>query len=238
MTENVTASDSESPADWIRSQQELVTQITQADDTVSLKENEQEVSLINEVDEQEVPLDIASHQELSLDVGSAYSREEPVLNSDATEQDLSADAESAGTRPGDETISTTTSELTLETEGINYSGPLEVFHEDDGSISGAIFADEVSTHTTEERNTDEQFHWRDASAQVDESQQSVTEIEDSSWPSHDLQEAIDSWLDMPSGEVGASVMSHSLYFPDEDGAHSMEIRELFSRHAILQSHYY
>ncbi|KAH6791813.1 hypothetical protein C2S52_002290 [Perilla frutescens var. hirtella] len=53
------------------------------------------------------------------------------------------------------------------------------------------------------------------------------------WPSHDLQEAIDSWLDMPSSEAGESVREiETLYFPFDDNANSVELRELFSRRRV------
>lgn len=55
------------------------------------------------------------------------------------------------------------------------------------------------------------------------------------WPRHDLQEAIESWLDIPSDEAGEPVGEiDTFYFPyeDEDNVNSMELRELFSRYAI------
>lgn len=52
------------------------------------------------------------------------------------------------------------------------------------------------------------------------------------WPSHDLQEAIDSWLDMPSGEGASVERTDTYYFSDDDNVHSMELRELFSRFVL------
>ncbi|KAI3450643.1 hypothetical protein Pfo_007308 [Paulownia fortunei] len=272
MTGIHTASDLESAVDGNRSRQEFVIQVTEVEDPV----------LHNEGSEQEVSLDIdGSQQEAPLDVGSARSREEQVLDSEATEQEASTDAECAGSRHDEEINATVTNEMPLETEDINYSGPLEVFYEH------ASYVHEVAGHTTDlEGSTNEQFDWGDASAQVDEFQESATEIEESAWqqlpsvaftewvdgsreaiarswqessanqwfqetsdnnaveqdqmqeshddwPSHDLQEAIDSWLDMPTGEVGASVgRIRTIYFPDDDNAHSMELRELFSRRRV------
>lgn len=50
------------------------------------------------------------------------------------------------------------------------------------------------------------------------------------WPNHNFQEAVDSWLDMPTGEVSGSVgRMDTFYFPDHDNVQSMELMELFNR---------
>lgn len=50
------------------------------------------------------------------------------------------------------------------------------------------------------------------------------------WHRNDLQEASDSWLDVPSGEdVGSIGRVDTFYFPDDDNVYSMELRELLSR---------
>ncbi|XP_041993095.1 uncharacterized protein LOC121743792 isoform X1 [Salvia splendens] len=53
--------------------------------------------------------------------------------------------------------------------------------------------------------------------------------ESNDWPSHDFQVAIDSRLNTPYSEAGESVRGvDTTYFPDDDNANSMELRELFS----------
>ncbi|KAL0436362.1 UNVERIFIED_CONTAM: hypothetical protein Sradi_0344100 [Sesamum radiatum] len=282
-----TTPDSESVVDRNRSQQELVMQATELGNPVLHNDrNEQEVSMDNEGNEQEVSMNIERHQqEMSLDVESADSRQERTLNREATEQEPSADSEYAGSGHGEE-INATTNELPLETEDAENSGPHEILDEHYEPRNGASYVHDVAGHTTDlGGNTNEQFDGQDASARVDEFQESVLEFEASAWqqvtnvaftewvddsreetarswqessanqwlqgtsdyaveqdqmqeshedwPNHDLQEAIDSWLDMPSGEVGTSVRRMpTFYFPDDDNDHSMELRELFSRRRV------
>ncbi|XP_012838002.1 PREDICTED: uncharacterized protein LOC105958548 isoform X1 [Erythranthe guttata] len=172
-----------------------VIQVTQVDDPVSHEENEQQVSLDND----------DNGQDVSLDVGIAQNRDERVSDSELTQQ------ESSSTHVEDEIINAviTSESTTLETEDTD-----EV----------------ISVHIADvDRNIDERFDRQVDSAQVDEFQQnSVNDIEESQHD--DLQEAINSWLELPSGEAGASsITGPAFYFPDEDGAHGSEIRELFSR---------
>ncbi|GER55626.1 RING/U-box superfamily protein [Striga asiatica] len=56
---------------------------------------------------------------------------------------------------------------------------------------------------------------------VEEQQDTVHELQ-----SNYLQEAIDSWLDIPSRRIDTSTL------PDDDRAHSVELRELFSRRRV------
>ncbi|KAL3518455.1 hypothetical protein ACH5RR_021044 [Cinchona calisaya] len=54
------------------------------------------------------------------------------------------------------------------------------------------------------------------------------------WHDDGLQEAIDSWLDVPSGqEVGGAIgRVDAFYFPEDDNVYSMELRELLSRRRV------
>ncbi|KAK6141720.1 hypothetical protein DH2020_024522 [Rehmannia glutinosa] len=147
MTRIHTSSDLESAADGNRSRQDFVIQITEVEDPVSYNER--------------------NEQEVSLDVGSAQSTEEPVLDSEIN------------------TI--ITNEVPLETEDINYAGPLDVFHERYESRSGASHAHEVAPdHTADlDENNNEQFECPDSLDQVDEFHESETEIEDQMQESHE-----------------------------------------------------
>ncbi|KAL8501291.1 hypothetical protein ACS0TY_020729 [Phlomoides rotata] len=173
-----------------------------------------------------------------------------------TEREVSS-ADGAASRHGEEI----TNDFPLEIEDIHQSGPHDVFLERYESTSGLSYIlDATAGNTDIERNTDEPDR-TDASSQLDELHVSVTETQDRAWqqltsvahtewvndvleqdqmqgshedwPSHDLQEAIDSWLDLPSGEVGPSVeRTDTYYFSDDDNVHSMELRELFSRRRV------
>ncbi|KAG6417659.1 hypothetical protein SASPL_119843 [Salvia splendens] len=80
-----------------------------------------------------------------------------------------------------------------------------------------------------ERDSDQSFPG--PSGDNVEEQDQMQETHD--WPSHDFQEAIDSWLDMPYSEAGESVREvDTTYFPDDGNANSMELRELYSRRRV------
>ncbi|CAA2956354.1 Zinc finger, RING FYVE PHD-type [Olea europaea subsp. europaea] len=52
------------------------------------------------------------------------------------------------------------------------------------------------------------------------------------WQGQDLQEAIDSWLDMPSGEESSIPRIGSFNFLEDENIYSMELRELFTRRRV------
>lgn len=152
----------------------------------------------------------------------------------------------------------------LESTYINCSDSSEVYNENSEPIGGASAVYEVVDHSADlEGNTNEEFDSHDASVQAQEYQHSLSEVEESVeqnintvaftewadgndieepgqmqeshvWPNHGLQEAIDSWLDVPSSEAGESVREGDTDFfqYDDDNVNSMELRELFSRYPI------
>lgn len=284
LARNSSTSELESDGDGNRSPRELGRQVTEVEDQVLQNVgNQQDVSSGNEGHVQEVSLYINdSLHDASVDVESARTSEGRVLE-EATEQ-VSA-AEGAGNRHSEAINATISNELQLETQDINFRAPLDILHNHFESRSGMSYVQESAAQTTDlGGNTGEQFDRRDASAQVDEFQDSIieemawqpltsgalTEWVDRSgepmarswhetsgnelfqqtsdnnaveqdqmqeshedWPSHDLQEAIDSWLGMPSGEVGAAVgRLDAFYYSDDENVHSIELRELFSRYEI------
>ncbi|KAH6818887.1 hypothetical protein C2S51_002490 [Perilla frutescens var. frutescens] len=282
MARNSATLDLESDADRNRSQQEFG-EVTEEEDPMHNVGNQQDVSLGNV---QDVSLYIDdSLQDVSIDVGSARTSEGHVLDTEATEE--VSTAEGPDNRHTEEINTNETNELMIETEDIHLRAPIGVFHDDFESRNGIRYVQESAAHTTDlVGNTEELFDRQDASAQVDEFQDSITDIEERAWqplatvaltewvdrsgesmtrnwqensgnelyqetsntnaadqdqmqeshedwPSHDLQEAIDSWLGMPSGEVGAAVgRLDTIYYSDDDNVHSMELRELFSRRRV------
>lgn len=284
LARNSSTSELESDGDGNRSPRELGREVTEVEDQVLQNVgNQQDVSSGNEGHVQEVSLYINdSLHDVSVDVESARTSEGRVLE-EATEQ-VSA-AEGAGNRHSETINATISNELQLETQDINFRAPLDILHNHFESRSGMSYVQESAAQTTDlGGNTGEQFDRRDASAQVDEFQDSIieemawqpltsgalTEWVDRSgepmarswhetsgnelfqqtsdnnaveqdqmqeshedWPSHDLQEAIDSWLGMPSGEVGAAVgRLDAFYYSDDENVHSIELRELFSRRRV------
>lgn len=72
--------------------------------------------------------------------------------------------------------------------------------------------------------------WQEGGDNNDSGEQSHAQEPQDDWHRNDLQEAIDSWLDVPSGEdVGSIGRVDTFYFPDDDNVYSMELRELLSR---------
>ncbi|KAL6537978.1 hypothetical protein OROHE_012265 [Orobanche hederae] len=190
----------------------------------------------------------ASHSESSANVNTSRHEfvlqvseiENPVLDNETDVQELSLDNDISQQEMSPDDIDTTiTDELPLENEDMNYDGPLEVLNEQ---------AELASDHTTDlEVNNNEQFDRRveisrswqqshannqwfrntsDADAVGQDEMQELHEEGDSL-------DGIGSWLDIPTGEVGSSVgRTRTFYFPDDDNAQSMEIRELFNRERV------
>ncbi|KAL9143453.1 hypothetical protein ABFS82_14G237800 [Erythranthe guttata] len=90
------------------------------------------------------------------------------------------------------------------------------------------------TDSPEEFN--DEIYIREEDDRIIEEQYNTEEELNEDWPSNVLQEAIDSWLDMPSADVGR--FDNTLYFPDDDNIRTIELREIFSRRrvsSLLQS---
>ncbi|KAL6506433.1 hypothetical protein OROGR_024614 [Orobanche gracilis] len=160
-----------------------------------------------------------------------------VLNNETDVQELSLDNDISQQEMSPDDIDTTnTNEMALENEDMNYDGPLDVSNEQ---------AELAHDHTTDlEVNNNEQFDTRDEisrswqeipsnnrSTPGDDAvgQDEMQELDEED----DLQGGIGSWLDIPSGGVVSSVgRTRAFYFPDDDNAQTMEIRELLSRERV------
>lgn len=75
--------------------------------------------------------------------------------------------------------------------------------------------------------------WYNDSASDVVMEQTRMQESDEEWPGNVLQEAIDSWLDVPSEQETNTVgRASSLYFPDEENIQSTELRQLLSRRRV------
>ncbi|KAG9151243.1 hypothetical protein Leryth_002799 [Lithospermum erythrorhizon] len=70
-------------------------------------------------------------------------------------------------------------------------------------------------------------------ANGDVMEQTQLQESDEEWSGNVLQEAISSWLDVPSGqETGSVGRDNSFYFPDEEDIQSTELRQLLGRRRV------
>lgn len=246
--------------------QELEREVSEVENqVVNDVSNQEDVSSMNDgnVQEQSSYIDV-NPQDSSNDVGSVHTIEGQI--SDDASSDQVFNVEETDNRSIEETNVTTSNELPLETEDLNFRSPVDLLHDHYESRSSVSFAEETAAHTTDlEGNMDEQYDRSFDSARVDELHYTITgeamarnweerssgnevyretsqinaaeqdqmQETQEEWQGHDLQEAIDSWLGMPSPEVGASVgRLDSFYYSDDENVHSIELQELFSRYAI------
>ncbi|KAL3618464.1 hypothetical protein CASFOL_033240 [Castilleja foliolosa] len=169
-----------------------------------------------------------SQQELVLHVT------EIEINVQEVSLDMVSDQQQVSTDVEHEINTTITDEMPLEHEDINYNGSLEVSSELYESRSDVSFDQELAPDL-QGNNNGEQFEWlgdEESPWQERLANQLVPNLQDQMQESRedDLQEAIDSWRDVPAGEVGVSNgTSRAFNFPDDDNAQNMEIREIFSR---------
>ncbi|KAL3849577.1 hypothetical protein ACJIZ3_011459 [Penstemon smallii] len=205
-TENLTALNLENAADENTSQQEFAVEIS-------------------EVQEDPVLLSEGSEQEISPspDFENVDNREEPVLDTEASE----------------EINPTITNYSLLETEDIIYEAADHIteFEVNTNDENNRLNDSPESIIEIEDSGAWQQLNSVAFTEWVDDVEQDqIQESHEEYWPTHDLQEAIDSWLDMPSAaEVGSSLgRADSFYFPDDDddNVQTMELRELFSRRRV------
>lgn len=249
------------------SQQELEREVSEVENQVTNDaSNQEDISSMNDgnLQERSSYVDV-NLQDSPNDVGSVHTIEGRISDGDSSDQVFNVE-ETDNRRIEETDVTTTSDELPLETEDLNFRSPIDLLHDHYESRSSVSFAEEAAAHTTDlEGNMDEQYDRSFDSAHVDELHYTITgeamarnweerssgnevyretsEINiaeqdqmqetQEEWQGHDLQEAIDSWLGMPSTEVGASVgRLDSFYYSDDENVHSIELRELFSRYAI------
>ncbi|XP_047970209.1 uncharacterized protein LOC125213608 [Salvia hispanica] len=225
---------------------QVVRDLGNAEDVSSGNEGRgQEMSPYIDVGQQDVPFDIAS-------VGTV---EGQVLDSEVTEE--VSTTEGAGVNRHEEEINVTiTNEFTLETDiphdhfesrsGVSYdeefaSRTVDLEGNADEQFDGPVDSVADIEEWVDTSGESMARSWQEASHTelLRETSDNNAAVQDrmqeshDDWPSHDLQEAIDSWLGMPSAEVGESVgRLDSFYYSDDDNAHSIELRELFSRRRV------
>lgn len=106
-------------------------------------------------------------------------------------------------------------------------------HEEGGwqQLSNVVSGNEESLSGTWQEGGDN--HQNQERLNNDSGEQPRAQEPQDDWHRNDLQEAIDSWLDVPSGEdVGSIGRVDTFYFPDDDNVYSMELRELLSRRRV------
>ncbi|XP_047982576.1 uncharacterized protein LOC125223457 isoform X2 [Salvia hispanica] len=218
--------------------------------------NEEDVSSGNEGHVQEVSSYIdVSQRDVPSDVGSVNTTEGKFLEGKATEQMSNAEGAGIVIGRGEMTV-TISNEFSLETDTLHslYESRSGVSYDEE---SGALTVDmegnmdeqfdrPVDSVTNNEEWVDTSGEsmariWqetpgnellRDTSDNNAAEQDQMQESHDD-WPNHVLQDAIDSWLAIPSREVGDSVgRLNAFYYSDDNNVHSTELRELFSRRRV------
>lgn len=248
ITEIYTASDLRGTLDGNMNAQDIEVQVTEAEEA-------EDLGLDNDIREQDVPLSAESasegtvletevrHQEVLPNVeynGSIHGEENHItvtneslvfdINYIVSPQVNNDDDERRGVSDDREIDGRTTDlEINANEESDPQDASPQPVHETE--YSAVAFTDDSIGNVT--RNWQETFANQIFSEPSDSNVEEQYQMEEShnDWPSHAFQEAIDSWLDMPSIDIGRSVGRIDTW-EDDDYIQTVELRELFSRYLI------
>ncbi|XP_073291841.1 uncharacterized protein [Primulina huaijiensis] len=210
------------------------------------------VSRVTEVEEDSA-LVHDGNAEVSLGIGSAHSPEQPTFDNEASEHNSHFDQNNAvfSNEPPLENVYEPRSDASYVHEVAGDTVYMEGNANEEFDRQDALTIEEEARDSEVgiDNNSWHQLtgvaftEWTDAGRDDTTANQWFREISDYEldqtqgshevWPNHNFEEAVDSWLDMPTGEASGSVgRIDTLYFPDNDNVQSMELRELFSRRRV------
>ncbi|XP_073142405.1 uncharacterized protein [Henckelia pumila] len=240
------ASVSEIDADENRSRHEFASRVTEVEDSVLDHDGIAEVSLgigsAHSPEQQTFDLEASEHSSHFDQNNAVVSNEPPLENVDINYSELVEVFHEHYEPRGDASYVHEVADNTADMERNTNEefGRQDALTMEEEAQDSEIGIDNNSWHQL----TGVTFtQWTDASRDDTTANQWFQEISDYEqdqiqgshevWPNHNFQEAVDSWLDTPTGEVSGSVgRMGTLYFPDNDNVQSMELRELFSRRRV------